>query len=655
MKLFLISFLTSIIIINCVQAQNTFKDAIKLNDYVVGQKFDVLQANGISDDQYLNILIKYLDEEARDTVKTSGDFYDYFNSNGNKFLLPLMPRGVSSGSDTPKLVPVSVFKDQIGGLNVSTIADGAAQFLIERANQELTIAYFSKLKDKVKPGTDLGILLPTTSEYLRQFEPLEFASMLSTIREAFIEDLNNLPENIPNLEKNHATEFAKDEVKILLASLELVKPLKAGNDLATILNLAASSKHLNSTQSPELQTLRESLKLLDLISQSLLAEETTKNKVWVSYTEIEGLLKDDITAQIYFGLLYQQLLEKDLELSGKKVANLFSNKVTQLNDLKTIVRDFNSKIQTLSVSLKTIQKITESGDKLTIEQFYTYSNEIIEILDVIESFKKIDPNLPTQSLNELLYFADKANSIINNLSAKNYASLVMDVTIVLDSLNIPLNDQFLKYGTFIANVAEAESSEQVKAAIETAVLPVGSSQIKRNAKFSISINSYVGLSMFNQSYVIDSIASDSASKLASLEYDNFLTFDSFGLHAPIGIEFAWGIDKNFWPLKRVQSFSLFFPLIDLGSIVSFRVDDKNEKLDVPTITLDNVFVLGCYAVFGFKNIPLSMGVGFQKGPQLREVAIENKSSLPVLAERDWGLGIFISADIPLFNLKVNPR
>ena len=56
-----------------------------------------------------------------------------------------------------------------------------------------------------------------------------------------------------------------------------------------------------------------------------------------------------------------------------------------------------------------------------------------------------------------------------------------------------LKKDFLQYGLFIANVLQARSPAEVKAAIRMVALPPGSSQAKKQSTFDISVNSYFGV------------------------------------------------------------------------------------------------------------------------------------------------------------------
>jgi hypothetical protein len=194
----------------------------------------------------------------------------------------------------------------------------------------------------------------------------------------------------------------------------------------------------------------------------------------------------------------------------------------------------------------------------------------------------------------------------------------------------------LKYGSFIANVAQAQNSDEVQAAIESAVLPVGSSSIKRETDFNISLNSFIG-------------------PYGGVEYlpklkQNQWAFTT-GLTAPVGVAFSWG---NFGKGKKRcngsvsggKSFTIFIPVIDIGSMASFRMGNDSSKV-ASEVTLSNIISPGLFFYYGFGKCPISIGLGGQLGPQLRDVTARN-----INIDENYYIrfGFNIVVDIPFFNL-----
>ena len=173
-------------------------------------------------------------------------------------------------------------------------------------------------------------------------------------------------------------------------------------------------------------------------------------------------------------------------------------------------------------------------------------------------------------------------------------------------------EEIFKYGSFMATIVQAKNSDDVEAAIEAIALPSGSARIKRETIFNVSLNAYCGLFIGNEHIKgID----DSGEKA------NFI--NNYGVTAPIGISITKG-KGSFVPFlgafgsKHSWSHSLFLSAVDIGALASFRFkDDKTQT--VPNIQLKDIISPGIFYSLGIPKSPLSLNVGWQVGPLLREV------------------------------------
>jgi len=201
----------------------------------------------------------------------------------------------------------------------------------------------------------------------------------------------------------------------------------------------------------------------------------------------------------------------------------------------------------------------------------------------------------------------------------------------------------LKYGSFMAAVVNARSSDDVKAAIESVVLPAGSYTVKRETNFNVSINSFIG-------------PYGGAEYLPALKQHQWAS--TTGFTAPVGIAFSWGNyfngvrsdkDKPVKPgakKKGGQSFGFFIPVIDIGSVASFRLANDSSKVS-SEIQLKNIISPGLYFYWGLPKCPVSLGIGGQIGPQLRQI-----TAVSTNIDQNYYLrfGFNVVVDIPLFNI-----
>jgi hypothetical protein len=216
-----------------------------------------------------------------------------------------------------------------------------------------------------------------------------------------------------------------------------------------------------------------------------------------------------------------------------------------------------------------------------------------------------------------------------NVRQQRYTLAVSNLTRILEELltkdSFAFKKEFLRHANFMATVAEARDSREVAAAIELFALPPGSSRMKKQSNFSVSLNSYGGLAYGWEQDFDDAVneAIDGKSVLSA--------------SAPLGIDINFG-------LGDAGSLSLYSQLIDVGAVFAFRFTD--ETSNIPELKFQNLLAPGFYGVYGFgKNLPLSVGAGAQLGPNLRKV--DPSAGLQVETTSAWRFGFFLSVDIPV--------
>lgn len=193
----------------------------------------------------------------------------------------------------------------------------------------------------------------------------------------------------------------------------------------------------------------------------------------------------------------------------------------------------------------------------------------------------------------------------------------------------------LKYGTFMAAVIDAKTSDDVEAAIEAAALPVGSARIKRESTFNIALNAYCGPYMgYERVYDLDP-------RWMSVRKS---TVNSYGLTAPVGISISYG--GNCKKARNHSSYSLFLSVIDIGAVTSFRFKDTITEI-LPTIQLKNILSPGIFFSYGIPTLPISVNAGWQMGPLLRKVDAQIDEN--TYSQRYGRISLSICIDIPIVN------
>jgi hypothetical protein len=244
---------------------------------------------------------------------------------------------------------------------------------------------------------------------------------------------------------------------------------------------------------------------------------------------------------------------------------------------------------------------------------------------------------------ELVKEKDAQKKISLNSRISDYETM-MDTTyagylqyLEMEKIKDVLNAIY-KYGTFMATVVEAKTSDEVADAIEAAALPAGSSRIKKETKFNVSLNSYLGL------YV-------GYEQIRGFDTSGF-RLNTFGVSAPIGVAISCGHSVFFIPTgNHGWSTSAFVSILDIGALASFRIKDDSTS-QIPTIHLQDIVSPGVFLAIGFPKFPISVNFGVQMGPNLRSVtATGNDYSNSIYLRYSASLVV----DIPIFNFYSKTR
>ncbi|MDH7464353.1 hypothetical protein QEG73_23850 [Chitinophagaceae bacterium 26-R-25] len=429
--------------------------------------------------------------------------------------------------------------------------------------------------------------------------------------------------------------------------------------------------------------------LVRVDSVVLLKYDTTYNKdvAWIRFSDFnQNILRDTITLRIYLGLLYQKMQNigfhyapgKDTSVQDfmrdnadniLKIADLIENFLVLANDVEQTLKDIKAK-----------------KSNLTNDDYSTYIEKAINVVDY--GFKVANVIEEGIANDRYIVMARNANNLYKNIYTKNYNAAVMNAYLILQEvlekpkeaiaakdsalamdttnrISAPAKTSFaaaksrldigkffsldsikdrskfvegaLKYGNVMASIVKSQSPEEAQAAIEAAVLPAGSSSIKKNSAWNISLNAYIG-GYFGRSFNNTDQIDGSNSKV--------------GVTAPVGFAVSKGL--GFWNDGRtLGSLSAYFTVIDVGAIAGYRLNDDSTALE-QKVTLNDIFAPGGYLVYGiglpFKKapyIPLSVGYGWQYGSKLYYKNDEGK--LLVSDKSRWRSNWFVAIDIPLAN------
>src|SRR5690606_1930335 len=124
------------------QDKIAYYDAVFLRQYIVGDT--MLSADENDRKKYEPVLAKYLNPDPAEGEQVASTFYVE-----NPFIKRYRPKDQNGHGLAAPMGPIPGRKGigAIGALDVTAFADGLAQFLIERGNEELNAAFFNRFRN----------------------------------------------------------------------------------------------------------------------------------------------------------------------------------------------------------------------------------------------------------------------------------------------------------------------------------------------------------------------------------------------------------------------------------------------------------------------------------------------------------------------------
>ena len=587
------SVVSFLLYLNTVTAQNEYYDAFRLRKDLENNRFF---AEGAT------ILFRYfkVDEKdnridsikaLNDSIKLNPFLKDYSVSSG----------GVrSAGADVKKLI------GSIRGMDVTTIANGIAMFMIERAKQELTIAFFDRFKKFAEKNMEFQVLFPKTTDNLNNLLSYRYPEMLPALRTGFFEDLKAITYHLDDvLELPRYKELLKNfpEIRVAIRSIRLIHELESGESHPAdiITKFAAFGEWIEPGTSKDFLNFGSSIRLAAIFSNSLryisqseirvvegMALTDEPKKAWISFKDLQLLIKDAVTFKIYLGLIYEDSKKQNIvwTTNSRQIAftDVMKNQLDNIFLFENKITEFIELAEKVEKTIDTLKSKRTNNIEITKDDYYSYINTSIDVIEYGFSIAQIfNEDL---EISEYTKLARKSNDLYRHCYKQEYTQAVTNAMDILSGINeilkknkenllqavntrykikletdggdiskidsvfkrsnsLTLEDTILlnksralipsdplidklgefiakatKYGLFMANMVDAKSPEQVQSIMENAVLPVGSSSIKKNSIWNLSIQSYLG------AYI----------RIGSLKhYTNSTWGNKFGVFAPIGI------------------------------------------------------------------------------------------------------------------------
>ncbi len=576
----------------------------------------------------------------------------------------------------------------------TAVADAIATVIAKRFKEELTTYFLATFRKKLETDEELRKIFPQTAELLLYGDPFNYKVFLSSLRGALDEDLQQLPENVPNV-LDLVIRLIPDEVngndkKKAKEAIGLI-----GDVYPKVLKLAQNPKSsfdfaVDITQDEDIIKSIEKLagnnsKTRDVLRLTNCMIKGFGDKgEWYTVENYQPLSNPEVR-ELFLGLLIQSQREQLLAIDLANGKNLFDFLIEQsgtdatLKLLLGITKEIQKHVVVIADRITSMRSYSQSAIATPAPVSYVadIGNSVIEIIKVgvsedmskLLNFSGAANKDKRDKIKAYLSYVNAALSLAVNLETsirdRDYSKIVVHTLSALQDA-IPESviqsstglRELMKYTEFAVAMAGAKSSEDMVNAIESAALPAGSWRLKRMSRWSFSLNSYAG-PFAGYEILTDGPSSANAPMV--------------GFTAPVGVAFNIGFgrktpgkfsktpilskytvdnDGNVLNLEqkfsRSHSLSLFASLIDVGAIVAFRLGDEETPLS-DNLQWRNLFAPGGYLVWGIGNTPLALGAGVQYGPELRELITVEGATVPDIQSRAFRVGVYLAVDIPFFH------
>ncbi|MCB0429668.1 MAG: hypothetical protein H6585_07180 [Flavobacteriales bacterium] len=625
-------------------SQNAWIDAHRLASYVAPANFFAPES-----DEAKTIILQTLDQYG----------YPRSGQQGNPFLDPMMAQGGLSSAESTQVPLAGGFSslNPFGGLSATNIAGGLADFLVERAQAELTVSFFQKMQNALANVPELTTLFPETAKLLSNLDAAQAMNLVPTLRPAFRDDLETLTQHVPDLASMQVAANAKPKAKeravaiekffhskdglVIWALCDVFNGIVDGDDLEVALAAIYQDPMFMAAEDSVLSNGVNLIKLADFLVRG-----TTSGRGlnW------QNLVTNATLRKVYLGLLWSDANQHNIRFKvGQNVVYL-KNVIEDLDknpaDIPALFASWQGMGDNGRKLVSDMRKQNTADDTQRLSAAIPYAQHLTNLFESLEkTLVKLQVVKPAQQLSEDarsfmseirddISQASHTMALLPAITAQDFQEVVYHAFQLLDGMDLQSN-HILTYARLMAAVLTAQSSDEAKQAIEAIALPPGSASVKRASACNISLNAYIG-PFYGREY--STTAGTDPSSIT-------------GISAPVGL----AISSGKWDKKQkiIAGGTLFFSVIDVGALTAYRLENTDAE-DLPELSFQNLLAPGASLYLNIRNTPFSVGGGGQFGPALREISSTGTgtSSAVLTGGKRWHVAILV--DIPLLNFFTKP-
>lgn len=503
------------------------------------------------------------------------------------------------------------------GETQTKIIAGAADFFVERAKDELVLAYLGDLKASLDSTPLITALMPATARTLQTLDLIPPRGLVPQLRTAAQRDFVGLPDRATNIKTyQNSSIVLPDRLQTIVQASHLA--LHSAVDLRRGMSLEKSAAAFMTLTPDDMKSpdTRAALILVGVAATEYVSSGSS------FATTMSGRLAGPYAVAFLFGdaAALPGFSPTWNSGAGATAAAVAAAKVkTLLTFAKAHQADIVSLVAHVQDGHDALVKMRADLSAAQPKKLDVDSAVFDAVTELLQATSHLLPSdaVTGNAVPMLSEAADLATELMRALHAKDYAAILNSITPYLLADATPRNRSVLRVMSLASTLATASDAQGVTNALNAAAEPVGSYRAKRvgdagTHPYSITLNGYVGLG--------------GGAEWSTKKKEVGEAAGQFGLSIPVGLEMTvGGTHPNFpWyllPLSLTNGFrswGLFVPLVDLGNVANFRL--KTDSLsDMPTVGFSQVFAPGLFVMAGIGDRhPFSVGLGGQYAPGLRK-------------------------------------
>lgn len=359
-----------------------------------------------------------------------------------------------------------------------------------------------------------------------------------------------------------------------------------------------------------------------------------KPRRWLTPQELDTLLADDYRRRAFLGLLYQRISFIEHLPVNAQTTGLLATQTVELIDAIKRARVM-------------AEQQPDSTDTDRIKQYLPVARGVLRLFSTI-----LNSPLDNTTIGQNLGLGAVAGILENTLGTYEHIAQEQYGFALTSAMGLyqlfsdaesdrksrlranTLQSSILTYGNFMADITAARSSGQVQSILQSYSSEPGSSRLKRNSDFNVSLNAFLGPAGSYENPLGD-IPGAKARWVPSLS-------------TPVGLSVNWRIARR----RKCKDgsiaylpFSLFVPILDIGPVVSFNFSEGLLSSS-PQLSFGDFLAPGVFVFYNIPRSPFSTGLGYQHTAEVRSVMTDT------LVRQDYRAGrfsVFLGIDVPVFN------